>query len=58
MPRRDLTLADRIALLEQIKNQLADITGAPKCTVARVIQQQEKLRDEWTLCHGQQEAFQ
>jgi DNA-binding IclR family transcriptional regulator len=40
MPRRDLTLADKTALLEQIKNQppntshrqLADITGVPKST--------------------------
>jgi hypothetical protein len=62
VPRRDVTLADKIALLEKIKNQLpatshqqlAEITGVPKPTFARVIQQQEKLRDEWTLHHRQQ----
>jgi DNA-binding IclR family transcriptional regulator len=40
MSRRDLTLADKIALLEQIKNQLpntshhqlAEKTGVPKST--------------------------
>jgi DNA-binding IclR family transcriptional regulator len=49
MPRRDLTLADKIALLEQVKNQppntghrqLVEITGVPKSTIARVIQQQQ-----------------
>jgi hypothetical protein len=29
-------------------------TGVPKSTTARVTQQQEKLRDEWILRHGQQ----
>jgi hypothetical protein len=33
---------------------LAEIIGMPNSTVARIIQQQEKLRNEWTLCHGQQ----
>jgi hypothetical protein len=61
MPRRDLTLTDKIALFEKIKNQplnthhqLAERTGVPKSTIAHVIQQDEKLRDELTLCHGQQ----
>jgi hypothetical protein len=53
MPRRDLTLADKTALPEKIKNQppntshreLAKITGVPKSTIACVIQRQEKLRD-------------
>jgi hypothetical protein len=51
-----------MALHEQIKTQppntshrqLAEITGVPKSTIARVVQQQEKLRDEWALRHGQQ----
>jgi DNA-binding IclR family transcriptional regulator len=46
MPRRDLTFADKIALLEEIKNQppntshrqLAEIIGVPKSTTAHVIQ--------------------
>jgi hypothetical protein len=49
-------------LLEQIKNKLAntshhqlvEIAGVLKSTIICIIQQQEKLRDEWTLCHGQQ----
>jgi DNA-binding IclR family transcriptional regulator len=46
-----MTLADKIALLEKLKNQppntsdhqLAEISGVPKSTIARVTQQQEKL---------------
>jgi hypothetical protein len=49
--RRDLTLADEIALLEQIKNkppknshhQLVEVTGVPKLTIVQVMQQQDKL---------------
>jgi hypothetical protein len=49
MPRRDVTLTDKIVLLEQIKNrnpntsycQLAEITAVPKSTIAHVIQPQE-----------------
>jgi hypothetical protein len=62
MHRRDVTFADKISLLEQIKNQtsntrhrqLAEITVVPKNTIVRVVQQQEKLRNELTLRHGQQ----
>jgi hypothetical protein len=51
MPRTNVTLADRIALLENIKNQLpntshhhlAEIAGMPKSTITHVIQQREKL---------------
>jgi hypothetical protein len=51
--RRDLTLTDEIALLEQIKNkppnnshhQLVEIIGVPKFTVVQVIQQQDKVRN-------------
>jgi hypothetical protein len=47
-------LADKIAILEKIKNQplntshhhLAEITGVLKSAIACVIQQQEKLLDE------------
>jgi hypothetical protein len=53
MSRADVTLADRIAILVKIKNQLpntshcqpAEIAGMLKSTVAQVIQQQEKLQD-------------
>jgi predicted HTH transcriptional regulator len=34
------------------RRQLEEITGVPKSTIARVIQ--EKLHDECTLRHGQQ----
>jgi hypothetical protein len=62
MPRKDVTLTDKIVLLEKIKNQLpntnhcqlVEVTQVSKSTTARVIQQQEKRRDEWTLCHEQQ----
>jgi hypothetical protein len=30
------------------------LTPVSKSTIASVIQQQEKRRDEWTLCHGKQ----
>jgi hypothetical protein len=43
VPRTDVKLADRIALLEAIKNQLAEIAGMPKSAIPHVIQQQEKL---------------
>jgi hypothetical protein len=59
MPRRDLTQAHKIALLEQTKDQLpntshgqlAERMGVLKPTTACITQQHEKLRDEWTLCH-------
>jgi hypothetical protein len=62
LPTRDLTLIDKTALVEQIKNQqlntshrrLAEVTGVLKSTTTRVIQQQEKLQDEWTLREGKQ----
>jgi hypothetical protein len=62
MPMRDVTLSYEISLFEQIKNQppnpshhqLAEITGLLKVTIACILQQQHKLRDEWTLCHRQQ----
>jgi hypothetical protein len=54
MPRKDLSLAERIALLDQIKghspntSHLAEITGVPKSVIARLIHQQDKLQEEWT----------
>jgi hypothetical protein len=52
MPRRNVTLADKIASLEKIKNQppdtchrqLGEITGVLKSSIARAIQQKEKLQ--------------
>jgi plasmid maintenance system antidote protein VapI len=56
MPARNLTLADKIALLEQIKDQppnisqhqLAKITVVPKSTIASFIQQQRATSYSWT----------
>jgi hypothetical protein len=64
MPRIDVTFTAPTALPEQIKNQppntihrqMVEVTGAPKSPVACVIQQQEKLRDDWIIQHGQQGA--
>jgi hypothetical protein len=66
MSRRDLTHADRIALLEKMKNQppnashrqLAEIIGVLRSTITYVLHRQEKLRGEWSLCHGQQRTSQ
>jgi hypothetical protein len=60
MRRRDVTLTDKIAVLEKIENQLpntnhcqlAEISGVPKSESACITQQQEKLRDEWILRHA------
>jgi hypothetical protein len=62
MPMGDVTLTDKTALPEKIKNQpsntshhqLAEITRVPKSTTECIISQQEKLQDECILCHGQQ----
>jgi transposase len=51
-----LSLAEKIALLDQIKGhspntshrRLAEITGVSKSTIARLIHQQDNLREEWT----------
>ena len=51
MPRKDLSISEKIAILELIKKQpantsqrrLAEITGVPKSTVARIVQQQHEL---------------
>ena len=55
MPSKDLSLAEEIALLDQIKDhspstshrRLAENTGVPKPTIARLIHQQDKPREEW-----------
>jgi hypothetical protein len=52
MPRRDITFAHKIVLLEQIEDQLpntshshlAEITGVLKSAISRDVPQQEKLR--------------
>lgn len=57
MPRNELTLGDKIALIDQIKSyppktstrQIALLTGVPKSTISRVINQQEKLLEQWAL---------
>lgn len=51
-----MTLANKIALLEHIEKQPRNTSHhrVPKSAIARVTQQQEKMGDEWTLCHGQQ----
>ena len=57
MPRKDLSISEKIAILELIKKQpsntsqrrLAEITGVPKSTVARIVQQQHKILHELTL---------
>ncbi|KII73547.1 Tigger transposable element-derived protein 4 [Thelohanellus kitauei] len=65
MPRYDLTLSSKIALLDKIKSQplntsyrrLAEITGVPKSTIARVLLQESQLRQESVLPEGQAETF-
>jgi hypothetical protein len=37
---------------------MEEITGTSKSTTGHIIQQQEELRDKWTLHHGQQETSQ
>lgn len=63
MARKDLSLAEKIALIEEIENQpantshrqLAQITGVPKSTIGRVLQQKDKLQEKWELMRdGQQ----
>uniref|UniRef100_A0A8C4XFI3 HTH CENPB-type domain-containing protein n=1 Tax=Erpetoichthys calabaricus TaxID=27687 RepID=A0A8C4XFI3_ERPCA len=57
MPQKDLTLSDKIDLLDKIKNQapntstrmLEKITGVPKSTISRVLKNEQKLRGEWAL---------
>ncbi|XP_035212025.1 tigger transposable element-derived protein 6-like [Stegodyphus dumicola] len=61
MPRNDLTLSSKIALLDKIKSQppntsyrrLAEITGVPKSTISRVLRQESQLREELVLQEGQ-----
>ncbi|KFM73405.1 Tigger transposable element-derived protein 4, partial [Stegodyphus mimosarum] len=61
MPRNDLTLSSKTALLDKIKSQppntshrrLAEITGVPKSTIPRVLRQESQLREELVLQEGQ-----
>ena len=56
MPRKDLTIAEKIVLLRRIKKQppntshrqLAEITGVPRTTPARILQDRDKLEVEWS----------
>ncbi|CAK9828167.1 Tigger transposable element-derived protein 4 [Anthophora retusa] len=65
MPRKDLSLAEKIAILDKIKGhlphtshrRLSEITGVPKSTIARLISIQDKLREEWA-CNRKQGTFQ
>ncbi|KAK0065148.1 tigger transposable element-derived protein 4 [Biomphalaria pfeifferi] len=60
MPRKDLTLAEKIGFLDKIKQlpshttqrQLVEITGLPKTTVARLMKQENQLRENWARCQG------
>nr|CAD7392036.1 unnamed protein product [Timema cristinae] len=53
----NLTLFEKIAILDKIKSQpvnishrlLAEIIKVPKSTISRLLQQQEKLREKWTI---------
>ena len=66
MPRKDLSLANKIALLDKIKSQpintsqrrLVEITGVPKTTIVRLLHQQHQLREEWALHEGKSETSQ
>ena len=61
MPRNDMTLSSKIALLDKIKSQpfntshrrLAEITGVPKSTISRLLRQENHLREELVLQEGQ-----
>ena len=54
MPQKDLKIAEKIALLRRIKEQppntshrqLAEITGLPRRTLARILQDRDKLEVE------------
>lgn len=56
IPRRELSIAEKIALLDQIQSlpskisarRLSEITGVPKSTLARLVSQKDKLRELWT----------
>ncbi|XP_071056808.1 tigger transposable element-derived protein 6-like [Onthophagus taurus] len=60
MPRKDLTLSSKIALLDKIKTlpvnisyrKIADITGVPRSTISRLLQQENQLREEWSVWEG------
>lgn len=57
MPRKDLTLKNKIAILNKIKNhpsntslrQLAEIINVPKSTISRLLKDEKQLHDEWML---------
>jgi len=55
MPRKDLTLKNKIVILDEIKRQpsntsfrdLAEIINVPKTTISRLLKNEKQLRDEW-----------
>ena len=59
-----MILSSKIALLDKIKRQpfntshrrLAELTGVPKSTISRLIQQENQRRYEWALREGQAET--
>ncbi|KII65404.1 hypothetical protein RF11_05232 [Thelohanellus kitauei] len=65
MPRNDLTLSSKIALLDKIKSQpfntsyrrLAEITGVPKSTILRVLRQESQLHEELIYQEEQAGSF-
>ncbi|XP_028677229.1 tigger transposable element-derived protein 4-like [Erpetoichthys calabaricus] len=58
MSRRDLTLAEKIDFLDQIRQQppntsqrrLVEITGLAKTTISHLLKQENELREEWAQC--------
>lgn len=56
IPRRELSIAEKIVLLDQIQSmpsklsarRLSEMTGVPKSTMARLVSQKDKLRELWT----------
>jgi hypothetical protein len=55
MPRKDLSLEEKIKLLEKIKNYprgttyrvLSEITKVPKSTIGHILTQEKRLCEEW-----------
>ena len=60
MPRKDLSLAERISLLDRLKTygpgttqrELSTHTGVPKTTIARLLKQESVLRSQWAESSG------
>ena len=53
MPRKDLSLANKIALLDKIKSQPINTSQRRlETTIVRLLHQQHHLREEWALHEG------